>query len=76
LQAVEDVKKILPENSEIIKNKDILELVKSFANTWFNLETYDEDKLPTEGFTKKDLEINSDELYKDVENFKKELIEK
>jgi hypothetical protein len=76
LQAVEDVKKILPEDSEIIKNKDILELVKSFANTWFNLETYDEDKLPTEGFTKKDLEINSDELYKDVENFKKELIEK
>jgi hypothetical protein len=76
LQAVEDVKKILPENSEVIKNSDILELVKSFANTWFNLETYDEDKLPTEGFTKKDLEINSEELYNDIENFKKELIEK
>jgi len=38
LQAVDGVKKLLPENSEIIKNKDILELVKSFANTWFNLE--------------------------------------
>ncbi len=76
LQAVEDVKKILPENSEIIKNKDILELVKSFANTWFNLETYDEDKLPTEGFTIKDLEINSEELYEDVEKFKQDLIEK
>ncbi len=35
LQAVEDVKKILPKNSEKIKNKDILELVKSFVNTWF-----------------------------------------
>jgi len=76
MQAVEDVKKILPENSEIIKNKDILELVKSFANTWFNLETYDEDKLPTEGFTIKDLEINSEELYEDVEKFKQDLIEK
>jgi hypothetical protein len=76
LQAVDDVKKVLPENSEIIKNKDILELVKSFANTWFNLETYDEDKLPTEGFTTKDLEINSEELYEDVAKFKKDLIEK
>ena len=76
MQAVEDVKKILPENSEIIKNKDILELVKSFANTWFNLETYDEDKLPTEGFTIKDFEINSEELYEDVEKFKQDLIEK
>ena len=76
IQAVEDVKKILPENSENIKNKDILELVKSFANTWFNLETYDEDKLPTEGFTRQDLDINSEDLYKDVEKFKTDLIEK
>ncbi len=76
MQAIEDVKKILPENSEIIKNKDILELVKAFANTWFNLETYDEDKLPTSGFTKEDLQINSQELYKDVEKFKQELIKK
>ncbi|MDQ7009020.1 MAG: virulence protein RhuM/Fic/DOC family protein [Candidatus Gracilibacteria bacterium] len=75
LQAVEDVKKILPENSEIIKNTDILELVKNFANTWFNLESYDEDKLPVSGFTIKDLEINSLELYKDVAKFKEELIE-
>ena len=76
LQAVDGVKKLLPENSEIIKNKDILELVKSFANTWFNLESYDEDKLPIEGFTTKDLKINSDELYSDVEKFKKDLMEK
>ncbi len=76
MQAVEDVKKLLPENSEIIKNNDILELVKSFANTWFNLETYDEDNLPKEGFTKKDLEINAKDLYKDIEEFKKDLITK
>ena len=76
MKAVDDVKKLLPENSEIIKNKDILELVKSFANTWFNLESYDEDKLPIEGFTTKDLKINSDELYSDVEKFKKDLMEK
>ncbi len=76
IQAIEDVKKILPENSEIIKSKDVLELVKAFANTWFNLETYDEDKLPTSGFTKEDLQINSEDLYKDVEEFKQELVKK
>jgi len=76
LKAVDDVKKLLPEDSKIIKNKDILELVKTFANTWFNLESYDEDKLPVEGFTKEDLEINSEELYSDVEKFKADLIEK
>jgi len=56
LQAVDDVKNLLPEGS-IVNSKDVLELVKSFANTWFNLESYDEDKLPTQGFTKKDLQI-------------------
>jgi len=76
MQAVEDVKKLLPENSEIIKNNDILELVKSFANTWFNLETYDEDNLPKEGFTTKDLKIKSKDLYDDVEKFKQDLVEK
>jgi len=34
------------------------------------------DKLPIEGFTTKDLKINSDELYSDVEKFKKDLMEK
>jgi len=76
MKAVNDVKKLLPENSEIIKNKDILELVKSFANTWFSLESYDEDKLPVEGFTTKDLKINSVGLYSDIKKFKKDLIEK
>jgi len=50
--------------------------VKSFANTWFNLETYDEDNLPKEGFTTKDLKIKSKDLYDDVEKFKQDLIEK
>ncbi len=75
IQAIEDVKKILLENSEI-KNKDILELVKAFANTWLNLEIYDENKLPTSWFTKENLEISAEELYYDVEKFKKELIKK
>ncbi len=74
MKAVDEVKKILPQNSSVIKTEDILELVKWFANTWFNLDNYDRDELPTKGFTKKDLEIKSEELYEDVEKFKKDLI--
>ena len=74
LNAVEEVKKLLPEWSENIKTDDILELVKHFATTWFSLESYDEDTLPAEGFTKSDLELNSKELYWDVAQFKSELI--
>lgn len=76
LQAVEEVRKLIPAGNENIKTSDILELVKHFANTWFSLESYDEDKLPLEGFTKTDLKPNAEELYRDVANFKNELIEK
>jgi len=74
LSAVEEVRKLLPEESENIKTDDILDLVKHFANTWFNLESYDEDTLPMEGFTKSDLKLNADELYRDIESFKSKLI--
>ncbi len=76
MQAVDEVKKLLPEHSNAIKTEDILELIKSFANTWFNLESYDEDTLPVEGFTKEDLVVQADDLYSDVARFKQELIEK
>ncbi len=76
LEAVEQVQKLLPEDSESIKTDDILELVKHFASTWFSIGSYDEDTLPLEGFTKSDLRLNADELYRDVERFKRELIEK
>lgn len=75
MKAVNDVRLLLPE-WQIIKNEDILELVKSFANTWFNLDSYDKDSLPLEWFTKKYLEINSKELYDDIDKLKKDLISK
>lgn len=74
LEAVENVRKILPNLWENIKTDDILELIQSFANTWLSLDSYDKDMLPTEGFTKTSLEIQSDELYRDVESFKSELM--
>lgn len=76
LKAVEDVRSLLPEIGENIKTDDILELIKSFANTWLSLDSYDKDLLPTEGFTKTRLDIESEELYSDVASFKNELMEK
>ena len=75
LKAVDDVKKLLPGNS-VIWNEDILELIKSFANTWMSLESYDEDILPEGGFTQADLELQSSDLYRDIAKFKEELISK
>jgi prophage maintenance system killer protein len=73
MEAVEKVQKLLPEGS-IVQTEDVLELIKTFASTWFSLESYDENKLPGKGTTKKEVSIQADDLYNDVENLKKELI--
>ena len=76
LEAVENVRKVLPNLGENIKTEDILELIQSFANTWLSLDSYDKDLLPTEGFTKTRLDVEASELYNDVASFKTELIGK
>ena len=73
IKAVNDVKKLLPAGS-VVKTEDVLELVKSFSSAWLSLESYDEDKFPKSGATKKLVKVQADELYNAVEEFKKELI--
>jgi len=73
LSAVEDVKKLASGN-KAIQSGDVIELVKAFAGTWFSLESYDEDKLPQKGFTKKDVTVQAKDLYKDVLVLKAELM--
>jgi len=75
IKAVEDVQKLLSKDSSV-HTEDILELIKTFANTWVSLESYDEDKFPQKGFTKKDVELNANEIYKDVDKLKSSLIKK
>ena len=74
-QAVEDVKKLSAKNTSL-KTDDVLELVKTFARTWFSLETYDKQTFPQKGFTRKDLKIQSEDLYASIATFKVELIKK
>ncbi|CAC9501416.1 Putative DNA-binding protein in cluster with Type I restriction-modification system [uncultured Gammaproteobacteria bacterium] len=73
INAVEDVK-YLAKNK--IDSDDVLELVKSFANTWFSLEAFDENKLPDCGVDKNQIKLRADSLYLAVDKFKQDLISK
>ena len=74
-QTVEDIKKLSVKNTSL-KTDDVLELVKTFARAWFSLETYDKQTFPQKGFTRKDLKIQSEDLYAGIATFKAELVKK
>ena len=74
-QAVEDIKKLSAKNTSL-KTGDILELVTTFAGAWFSLEAYDKQTFPQKGFTRKDLKIQSEDLYAGIATFKAELVKK
>lgn len=74
LKAVEDIK-ILTQSNKNIQTGEILELIKSFSYTWFSLDSYDKDLFPKKG-TKKDIQITAEELRRDLEKLKQELIRK
>lgn len=75
LKAIEDIKLLVADNSSL-KNDDIIELIKTFANTWLSLDKYDKDVLPTTGNIEKDTKITAKNFEKDLEIFKNELIKK
>ena len=75
LTAVENVKNLLPENDNIT-NKDTLELVKLFANTWFSLDAYDKSEFTKKSLTKKQVKLSGEELYKAILELKDDLIKK
>ena len=75
LQAVEDIKQ-LSANSSQVGTDDVLELVKTFSQTWFSLESYDKQKFPVKGFIKKDLKIQADDLYQAIAELKARLMQK
>lgn len=75
LLAVEDIKKLIPEESSI-DNKSVLELVTAFADTWLSLDAYDKDALISSGTTKKAVTLTAKQLETALIEFKKELINK
>lgn len=75
LQAVEDVKNLLPKGT-IIDNDNVLELVKLFADTWFSLDAFDKDKLQITGITKKKIKLTAEKLVSALKILKQELLNK
>lgn len=74
MQAVEELKKLTIWKN--IWNDEVLNLISSFANTWFNLENFDKWNLPEKWFTKNNFILEVEQLYKDIEILKKDLIQK
>jgi death-on-curing family protein len=75
LHAVEEVKALAQDNQQL-QTDDVLALVTAFAQTWFSLESYDEDNLPTQGSNRSNIQLEASELYKAVEVLKQDLIAK
>jgi len=75
LHAVEEVKALAQDNQQL-QTDDVLALVTAFAHTWFSLESYDEDNLPTQGSSRSDIQLEASELYQAVAVLKQDLIGK
>lgn len=75
IEAIENIKSLLP-NDNKISNNDVLELVKTYANTWFSLDAYDRDNLIKNGRTKEYIELTSIDLMSAIKQLKDELIKK
>jgi len=77
LEVLEDIKKLSSDNP-YISNTQIIDLIKNFSSTWFNLESYDKQDLPKTGEDKStvnvELEELSEVLYEEVDIFKHELM--
>ena len=72
---INDIQALTLNNSQV-QTGDVLGLVSAFTDTWFALQSYDEGGLPEKGFTVQELDIQADQLYQDVQTFKKELMNK
>jgi len=75
LEAVDDIKKILPKNANI-DTESVLELISMFASTWLSLDAYDKDTLITKGVTRKKVALTSEKLSENLSRLRQVLIEK
>lgn len=74
-KTLENIKTLLPDDKSI-GAKNTLELISVFADTWFSLEAYDSEKFPKKGWTQKKVFFTAEELEKDLQSLKKDLIAK
>lgn len=73
LNAVNDVKKLLPATSS--ESSSIIELIKAFAHTWVSLDAYDKSIFPETGLTKQVIDVNASMIARDIQSLKSQLME-
>jgi prophage maintenance system killer protein len=75
MEAVSKVQSLLPDSSEV-EAKDVLELVRIFADTWFTLDAYDKEELGAKVINKKKVNLTAKDLKEGTSILKEELIKK
>ncbi|MBU0981153.1 virulence RhuM family protein [Patescibacteria group bacterium] len=75
LKAVSEVKALIPAESGT-DMREVLNLISTFANTWFSLEAYDSNKFPERGLTKKEVQFTTEDLKEAINTLRKQLINK
>jgi len=75
LLTVDRIKELLPANIKV-DTGSILELVKTFADTWLSLDAYDKENYRSDKATKKKVSLTADDLMAAILELKKSLIKK
>lgn len=75
MKAVQQVQAVLPAG-EVMDGKEVLELVKLFADTWFSLDAYDKELLAPTKVSKKKVQLTAKELVDSLTVLKRELLKK
>jgi prophage maintenance system killer protein len=75
MQAVTEIKSLLPSDNQV-KAEDVLELVNTFASTWFSLDAYDKESFPQTGATKRQVAFAAKDLVAALDELKQELLTK
>ncbi|NUM32114.1 MAG: virulence protein RhuM/Fic/DOC family protein [Bacteroidetes bacterium] len=74
IKSLDDIKILSQYNNQVEVN-NILSLIQSFSNTFFNLDSYDKNEFPKEG-KQQEIETSAKELFVDLLQLKTELIRK
>lgn len=75
MAAVQQVQSVLPSGG-VVEAKDVLSLVRLFADTWFSLDAYDKETLAPAKMSKKKIKLTASELQAGIAVLKQELIMK
>ncbi len=75
MEAVDTLKKLAPAGSAV-DTGSVLELVRTFADTWFSLDAYDKEALVPKKVTKRSVALTAESLLDGVVVLKEELMKK